>query len=42
MQYTLSEKYKSNIILEKTFKFSIEIVRLSEELEKGRKYVFAR
>lgn len=42
MQYTLSEKYKNNVILEKTFKFAIDIVLLSEELEKKRKYVIAR
>ncbi|RMB63472.1 four helix bundle protein [Dokdonia sinensis] len=42
MEYTFSEKYKNNVILEKTFKFSIGIVLYAEQLEEKRKYVLSR
>ncbi|WP_442846934.1 four helix bundle protein [Leeuwenhoekiella sp. H156] len=41
MEYTFSDKYKNNIILEKTFKFSMDIILYAEELEKERKFVLA-
>ncbi len=41
MEYTFSEKYKSNIILDKTFRFSMDIIMYAEELEKERKFVLA-
>lgn len=42
MQYIFSNKYKSNVILERTFRFSIGIVKFTEKLEKTRKNVLTR
>lgn len=38
---TFNEKYKDNILLLKTFSFSLSIIEYTEQLEKNRKYVFS-
>ncbi len=41
MEFTLSDKYKKNLILKETFEFSIQIVEYADQLEKLKKTVFA-
>ncbi len=38
---TFNERYKENIILVKSFEFSLKIVAFTEELEAKKKFVFA-
>lgn len=40
--FTHQERMKENVILRKSFEFSIKIVAYTDELEQLRKYVFAR
>ena len=40
--FTHQERMKENVILRKSFEFSIQIVSYTDQLEQLRKYVFAR
>ncbi len=41
MQFTLSEKYKDNLILKETFEFAVIMILYAEKLEEKRKFVLA-